>query len=153
MRVEDHARRGSKLEQTRMTSFRHYLCAFAALFACATLAHGADNAVKLTDTGTKVTVEIGGKPFTEYLYVAEKGLPWARPYFYPVKAADGVDITSDQSRSNSKEHPHHRSLWVSQGAVNGIDHWAFAKPGSPQPEQRHVKFEKLDGDTMVERLT
>ena len=43
--------------------------------------------------------------------------------------------------------------WRTSASVNGVDHWAFAKPGQTQPEQRHVKFEKLEGDTMVERLT
>lgn len=142
-----------------MKRLTHYSCALVALFACAGLVHAADSAVKLTDANGKVTVEIGGKPFTEYHYAKEKeekGLVWAKPYFYPVKAADGADITSDQSRAKladpKQDHPHHRSIWVAQGAVNGIDHWAYAKAGSPQPEQRHVKFEKLEGDTMVERL-
>jgi hypothetical protein len=120
--------------------------------------------VKLAQAEGKVLVEVGGKPFTEYRYSpdadkAEKGkdgqsLPWARPYFYPVRAADGVEVTSDQSRTNAKEHPHHRSLWVAQGLVNGmLEHWTHAKAGQPQPEQRHVGFDKIDGDTIVERLT
>jgi hypothetical protein len=135
-----------------MNRRRQIFCACVALLACAGFARAADNAVKLTDTGKKVVVEIGGKPFTEYLYTAEKGLPWARPYFYPVKASDGVDITSDQSRSNAKEHPHHRSLWVSHGAVNGVDHWSHGKTDTP-PQQRHVKFDKVEGDTIIEQLS
>lgn len=116
-------------------------------------------AVKLTQAEGKVVVEVGGKPFTEYRYTpeadkGEKGLPWARPYFYPVLASDGTEVTSDQSRTNPKEHPHHRSLWVAQGLVNGmLDHWTHAKAGATQPEQRHVKFDKVDGDTIVEELT
>lgn len=92
----------------------------------------AQEAVKLTQQDGKVLVEVGGKPFTEYRFdksSEEKGLPWARPYFYPVRAADGTEVTSDQARSNPKEHPHHRSLWVAQGLVNGmLDHWTHAKP-------------------------
>lgn len=159
---------------------RLHLAASAALLSCALLsplapAYGADKPaqqaeaqqasaqtsdVKLTDKDGRILVEVGGKPFTEYRYTKEKGLPWARPYFYPVKAADGVEITSDQSRTNPKEHPHHRSLYVAQGAVNGVDHWAH--PNKPekgqkpedvrQPEQKHVKFEKVAGDTIVEQL-
>jgi hypothetical protein len=126
--------------------------ACAAILALAGVSRAADD-VKLTDDGKKVSVEIGGKPFTEYRYTAEKDLPWAKPYFYPVKASDGVEVTSDQARFNPKEHPHHRSLWVAQGAVNGLDHWAHAKAGATQPEQRHVKFEKVEGDSIVEDLT
>jgi hypothetical protein len=134
-----------------MISIRPAFLAFAAFLALAGLSRADD--VKLTDDGKKVIVEIGGKPFTEYRYVAEQGLPWAKPYFWPVKAADGVEVTSDQARTNAKEHPHHRSLWVAQGAANGLDHWAHAKAGATQPEQRHVKFEKVAGDSIVEQLT
>jgi len=130
--------------------------ACAALLAFAGVSRAADD-VKLADDGKKVTVEVGGKPFTEYRYTAEKDLPWAKPYFYPVKASDGVEVTSDQARAKSanpkEDHPHHRSLWVAQGAVNGLDHWAHAAAGKTQPEQRHVKFEKVEGDTIVEDLT
>ena len=109
--------------------------------------------VKLTQQEGKVVVEVGGKPFTEYRFAKEEGKPWARPFFYPVLASDGTPVTSDQVVTNPKEHPHHRSIWVSQGAVNGLDHWAHAKPGATQPEQRHVKFDKVEGDTIVQQLT
>ena len=136
------------------------LCA-GILLASAPAARAADSDVKLTQKDGKVLVEIGGKPFTEYRFEREKDLPWARPYFYPVLAPDGTEITSDQSRFNPKEHPHHRSIYVAQGAVNGIDHWAHPnKPATPdikpadvrQPEQKHLKFEKVGGDTIVEQL-
>jgi hypothetical protein len=111
--------------------------------------------VELKQGEGKIIVNVGGsaEPFTEYRYAKEEGLPWARPYFYPVRAPDGTEVTSDQARFNPKEHPHHRSLWVAQGAVNGLDHWGFAKAGATQPEQRHVKFDKVEGDTIVEELT
>jgi hypothetical protein len=117
-------------------------------------------AVKLTQQADKVVVEIDGKPFTEYLFAADPAdttgpkpaKVWARPFFYPVLAADGVNVTSDQVITNIKEHPHHRGVWVAQGDVNGVDHWAHAKAGA-QPQQRHVKFQKVEGDTIVEELT
>jgi len=145
---------------------RRSLNGLVALSACVLLAMGAsvraaDSDVKLTKGEGQITVEIGGKPFTTYRFAREEGLPWARPYFYPVKAGDGTDITSDQSRFNPKEHPHHRALYVAQGAVNGVDHWAHPnKPANKdvkpedvrQPEQKHVSFEKVEGDTIVEKL-
>jgi hypothetical protein len=60
-----------------------------------------------------------------------------------------VEVTSDQVMSKG-DHPHHRSLWVSHGDVNGADHWSFAQ--KPEPKQRHVRFRKLDGDTLVQEL-
>lgn len=142
---------------------RHRPIAVVALLALILVASPRLSAaeVKLTQQDGKILVEIGGKPFTEYRFQREKDLPWARPYFYPVRAPDGVEISSDQSRTNPKEHPHHRSLWVSQGAVNGVDHWAHPnKPATPdvkpadvrQPEQKHLKFETVAGDTIVEHL-
>lgn len=135
---------------------RHLAVACVALLACAGLARAADDAgraVKLTRADDRIKVEVGGKPFTEYRFKPEAGQLFARPFFYPVLAADGTAVTSDQLTTNPKEHPHHRSLYVAQGALNGVDHWAHAKPGQPQPQQRHVTFEKVEGDTIVEQLT
>lgn len=138
----------------RQTLSRIILLATSAMFGlggAGPVAAADAPAVKLTEGDGKVTVEIGGKPFTEYRFAPEPGLPYARPYFYPVRAADGVEVTSDQARFNPKEHPHHRSLWVAQGLVNGVDHWTHGKTDAP-PQQRHVKFEKVAGDTIVEQL-
>ena len=49
-----------------------------------------------------------------------------------------------------KEHPHHNSLWVGMGEVNGVNHWALE--GEKTPQQRHIKFEKVEGDTIIEDL-
>lgn len=138
---------------------RPRLTARIALFACAALASARPVAaadaggVKLTRQVDKVVVEVGGKPFTAYRFAKEAGKPWARPFLYPVLAADGTPLTSDQVVTNPKEHPHHRSIYVAQGAVNGLDHWAHAKPGQTQVEQRHVSFDKVEGDTIVQQLT
>lgn len=91
---------------------------FAALHAAA------GNAVKLTRAEGKVRVEIGGKLFTEYNF---KDVP--RPFFYPVLAADGTELTRNFPMKTgvpgeAADHPHHRSLWFTHGNVNGIDFWA-----------------------------
>ncbi len=106
--------------------------------------------VKLDQKENCVAVTIDGKPFTDYYFAEEGGRKYVRPFFYPVKAADGTEVTSDQSRLGKGDHPHHRSLWVAQGDVSGVDHWAFAK--DPDARQRHVAFEKVEGDTIVEQL-
>ena len=109
----------------------------------------ADAAAKLMQEDGRVVVTLGDKPFTVYHFGDAEGRPHVRPYFYPVRAGDGVEVTSDQVVSGG-DHPHHRSLWVSHGDVNGADHWSFAQ--KPEPKQRHVKFVKLDGDTLVQEL-
>ena len=104
-----------------MRTFNRLLIAF---LACAALQITAVKlpVVKLTPGDTSLQVDIGGKPFTTYRFGADDKPPFVRPFFYPVLAADGAEVTSDQIRTNPKEHPHHRSFWVGHGEVNGIDH-------------------------------
>jgi len=72
-----------------------------------------------------------------------------------VLAADGTELTSDQQTAppvNGKkpDHPHHRSVYISHGDVNGADHWSFEQ--KPNPRQRHLKFDRLEDDSFVEQL-
>ena len=115
------------------------------LSAWATAARATD--VKLTQTATSVRVDIDGKEFTDYHFLAGDDKNFLRPFAYPVYAADGQAVTSDQEVTNPKEHPHHRSVWVAHGSVNGVDHWA-----NKGHKQRHVGFDKVAGNTIVERL-
>lgn len=128
-----------------------YTMAAVSAFSMASMAVRGEDSVKLTPGDQDVKVEIGGKPFTVYHFAGEAKPPFVRPFFYPILAADGVEVTSDQVRTNPKEHPHHRSMWVGMGDVNGLDHWSFQQKPAP-PKQRHVKFDKVEGDTIVEEL-
>lgn len=120
----------------------------AMAFAATACAAG-QGQVKLARDDRVIRVEIDGKPFTTYYYADGKGRAYVRPFFYPVLASDGTEVTSDQVTSGG-DHPHHRSLWVAQGNVNGADHWAF--PRGYQPKQRHVKFNRVEGDTIQQQL-
>ena len=106
-------------------------------------------AVKLTEESNHVAVAIDGKPFTDYWFGPRKDRPYVRPFFVPVLAADGAAVTADHH--GQKEHPHHQSLWVGEGDVNGADHWSLER-GAKTPRQRHIKFEKVAGDTLIEDL-
>ncbi|MGH7946978.1 MAG: hypothetical protein ACREH8_02845, partial [Opitutaceae bacterium] len=46
------------------------------------------NNVKLTHDDGRVRVEVGGQLFTEYVF---KDVP--RPFFYPILAVDGTEMT------------------------------------------------------------
>src|SRR3954470_17439260 len=123
----------------------------------APIARAADKGgdVKLTQAGGDVRVDVGGKPFTVYHFAGSESEPLVRPFFFPVLAADGTELTSDQQTApavNGKkpDHPHHRSVYVSHGDVNGADHWSFEQ--KPNPKQRHVKFDSVEGNTIVEQL-
>ena len=108
----------------------------------------AENDVKLAQEQSAVHVTIGGKPFTTYHVGSNDGKPYVRPYFYPVLAGDGTKVTADQLTEGG-DHPHHRSMYVAHGAVNGVDQWALKKNPA---KQRHVKFDKVEGDTIVQEL-
>ncbi|HEY4329208.1 MAG TPA: PmoA family protein [Phycisphaerae bacterium] len=108
--------------------------------------------IMITEEKTDLKIEIDGKLFTLYRFAETADDPeWQRPYFWPVQAADGTDVTSDQMRvfkqDPKTDHPHQRSIWVGWGDVNGANHWTQ----SPEKE-RHVKFSKLDADGFVEEL-
>ncbi len=101
------------------------LLVLASLLAPVAALHAAAaNDVKLTRADDRVRVEIGGKLFTEYVF---KGTP--KPFLYPVLAADGTELMRHFPMKQGvagevEDHPHHRSLWFTHGAVNGVDFWA-----------------------------
>lgn len=129
---------------------KHLIASVALILLIAAPSLSAASAdVKLKEENGRVVVTIGDKPFTVYHFGDAEGRSYVRPYFYPVSASDGVEVTSDQVASGG-DHPHHRSLWVSHGDVNGADHWSFAQ--KPEPKQRHLRFSRLEGDTLVEEL-
>jgi len=79
--------------------------------------------VRITEQPGRLRVEIEGELFTEYRF---KDVP--RPYFYPLIGPTGVNITRhwpmEEHAHEEHDHPHHRSLWFSHGAVNGHDFWS-----------------------------
>jgi hypothetical protein len=130
--------------------FRPALWSIAlSLFTTSSLALAEPSGVTLKEEANHISVSIDGKPFTDYWFGKRDDRPYARPFFYPVLAADGTAVTDDHY--GQKEHPHHNSLWVGHGDVNGVDHWALKSDQTPQ--QRHIKFEKVEGDAIVEELT
>lgn len=74
--------------------------------------------VKLTRGESAVTVAIGGAEFTTLRTAASQ----PKPYFHPVRAADGISIV--RPLENPEDHPHHKGVWCSIDEVNGIKFWA-----------------------------
>ncbi len=97
------------------------LLVLAVLAAPVAALRAADD-VKLTRLEDRVRVEVGGQLFTEYIL---RGGP--TPYLYPVLAADGMQLNRDfpmkKVAGEEDDHTHHRSLWFTHGAVNGVDFW------------------------------
>ncbi len=74
--------------------------------------------VELAKKENTVAVKIGGGDFTTLHF--EKSQP--KPYFSPVLAADGAQIS--RPLDNPEDHPHHKGIWCSIDEVNGIPFWA-----------------------------
>ncbi|MBN1359479.1 MAG: PmoA family protein [Sedimentisphaerales bacterium] len=96
--------------------------------------------VVVTERDKKVTVEIDGKLFTEYCFT---DVP--RPYFYPVIGPTGAPVIRHwpmaEAPHEERDHPHHKSLWFTHGAVNGIDFWT---DGNRNGKVVHDKFLQLE---------
>lgn len=85
--------------------------------------------VKIEESDGKLTVTVNGKLFTEYRFKEQY-----RPFFYPVIGPTGAPVVRhypmnpDLDKGGDKpDHPHHKSLWFTHGAVNGVDFWADGK--------------------------
>src|SRR5438045_9741344 len=72
----------------------------------------------------RLSVYIGGKPFTELFY----GKETTKPYLHPLRSASGKIVTRQypmaQAAGESTDHPHHRGLSFSHADVNGFNFWA-----------------------------
>jgi len=92
----------------------------------------------------RIDIVIGGKLFTSYVY--EDGL--AKPYLGPMYTRDGQTYT--RLDFETKEHPHHRSLFLAIGDINGIDFWN-------EPEDRGLEipngFENFEEGTAFAAFT
>ncbi|MFH5185257.1 PmoA family protein [Paenibacillus sp. TAB 01] len=86
----------------------------------------------------KIDVRVGGSYFTSYVYDSTI----AKPYLGPMIGPYGDSYT--RLDFETKEHPHHRSLWLAIGDVNGIDMWN--EPAERYGRQLHQRFtEVADG--------
>jgi len=109
------------------------------------------DAVNIVRNDGSLKIDIGGKPFTDYLFATDEKQP--RPIFYPLLGPNGARMTRgfpmDYHEGESKDHPHHHSLWVSHGDVNGVDFWML---GEKQGYQRHIEFSELQSNPAAGRI-
>jgi hypothetical protein len=86
-------------------------------------------AVSLADTEGALELALRGEQVTRYCYRDAPG----RPYLYPVLAPGQTPVTraypmAPDAPGETRDHPHHRSLWIAHGDVNGADNWS-EEPG------------------------
>ena len=73
----------------------------------------------------KIDIVLKNQFFTSYHFKDVK----ARPYFFPVLAPGQTPVTRsfpmiETVPGETKDHPHHRSLWIAYGEANGTDNWS-----------------------------
>ena len=72
-------------------------------------------------TGRGVDIFLRGKKYTEYCTGTDIAKPYLGPFF------DGFGTQLTRLDFETKEHRHHRSLWISHGSVNDVDTWNEAE--------------------------
>jgi hypothetical protein len=99
--------------------------------------------VKITQGENKISVEIDGKPFTDFFY----GPDVPHPYLHPLRAASGTIVTRhfpmEKVEGESVDHPHHRGLWFAHSNVNGFDFWNNEK-GYTTPNRGSMVVKKVN---------
>jgi hypothetical protein len=87
------------------------------------IAFAASAQVAIQKHADRITVDINGKPFTQ-LWI---GPEVRKPYLHPIHSASGKIVSRrypmEIVAGETKDHPHHRGLWLTHGDVNGSDFW------------------------------
>lgn len=69
-----------------------------------------------------------------------------RPYIYPLLSAGGLAVTRNYPMKDvagePTDHPHHRSMWIGFGDVNGVDFWADTDK-SGKIVQKSIDFDPI----------
>lgn len=85
-----------------------------------TFGGGGGEGVALEQKAEEIEVHIGGNHFTTYTF----GGDIIRPRLHPVIGPHGDPVTRPlATKGDGKDHPHHRSVWISHGCVNGWNNW------------------------------
>jgi len=105
------------------TSAEWTLTAIATCLAIATPARlGAQVELKAVDQD-HVSILINASPFSDF-YV---GKSYAKPFLAPLRSASGLVVTRkypmEMVEGESRDHPHHRGLWIGYGSVNHVNFW------------------------------
>lgn len=130
--------------------FRLRLLIVCAVFACCLLplvrSVAADFSLHEEEDG--MTVNLDGELFTRYLTRSH-----TRPVLWPVIGPTGDRMTrgyplGEGQPDESRDHVHHRSIWIGYEGVNGYDFWQEKQKGAtrayPAGEIRHREFAKLE---------
>ncbi|MBI2300865.1 MAG: PmoA family protein [Armatimonadetes bacterium] len=97
--------------------------------------------LRLQDDGASISLLQSGDLLSTY-HLADPNA--ARPYWYPLFDPHGGRCTRgypmDPQPGEREDHPHHKSMWVAYGEVNGTDNWS-EMPG--HATMRHESWNTL----------
>src|SRR5947209_14858556 len=70
-----------------------------------------------------VAISINGQPFSDFYF----GAKYPKPFLAPLRTASGLIVTRKYPMENvegeTRDHQHHRGLWIGYGEINGINFW------------------------------
>jgi hypothetical protein len=70
-----------------------------------------------------IAITIDGEPFSDF-YI---GKSYPKPFLAPLRSATGLVVTRkypiETVEGESRDHPHHRGLWIGYGAVSQVNFW------------------------------
>ncbi|MEX0936443.1 MAG: PmoA family protein [Pirellulales bacterium] len=129
------------------------ICTIAAIVLGYTLlphTHAAEVKVEKSDQGAKVL--IGDELFTEY--ITDSG---GKPVLWPVIGPTGKAMTrsypigEEQVEGERRDHIHHRSIWFTHGAINGVDFWAESEDHGITKHREFVTLKGGDQGLIITR--
>ncbi len=113
---------------------------------CFLMAQSRNHVVVKQEAGKqKVSITIGGKPFTDFVFTDTM----EKPFLYPIYAPDGQTITRgfpwNPQPNDPTDHPHHIGLWFNYEKVNGLDFWnnSFAIAADKKKQYGWIRTEKI----------
>jgi hypothetical protein len=80
--------------------------------------------VELKAVGTDhVSIAINGQPFSDFFI----GSAYPKPFLAPLRTVSGLIVTRkypmEKVEGESRDHPHHRGLFIGYGTVNDVNFW------------------------------
>ncbi len=114
-----------------------------------------EQTVRMTRSDKAIDVTIAGKPFTSYVFAPKASGPHVlrRPMFFPVYGPGQTAMTrpfpmvlKGLPANVATDHPHHTSIYVAHGAVNGVDNWSI---GPKAGYSLHKRFERVEGGAVM----
>ncbi len=96
----------------------------------------------------RVSILINGQPFSDF-YIQSS---YAKPFLAPLRSTTGLIVTRrfpmEHVEGESRDHPHHKGLWIGYGDVNGINFWETepeSNPSGSNPKQKGtIRLERLN---------